>query len=85
MAQPDPDARAIDFIAAPGWSAVYMRDAREFAWPLVAWFRADREPSMVGLALSLDGRGVVRADQIEGFRRYQPPAEWLAEPESSRP
>ena len=72
-------------IAAPGWSAVYMRDAREFVWPLVAWFQPDQGPSMVGLALSPDGRGVVRADQIEGFKRYMPPPEWLIDPEASRP
>jgi hypothetical protein len=79
-----------DVIAAPGWAAVYVRDGREFAWPLVAWLHptAGAGPLVVGLALSLDGRAVVRADQIEGFKCYLPPAEWLfdpAEPAASAP
>lgn len=74
--------QATDVIAAPGWGAVYVRDGREFAWPLVAWLHPalDAGPLVVGLALSLDGRAVVRADQIEGFKCYLPPAEWLADP-----
>jgi len=72
---------ASDVIAAPGWAAVYIREGREFAWPLVAWHRpaASPGPLVVGLALSLDGRAVVRADEIEGFKCYLPPAEWLAD------
>jgi len=68
-------------IAAPGWGAVYVRDGREFAWPLVAWLHPSggAGPLVVGLALSLDGRAVVRADQIEGFKCYLPPSEWLAD------
>jgi hypothetical protein len=79
-----------DVVAAPGWAAVYVRDGREFAWPLIAWLRlpAGPGPLMVGLALSPDGRKVVQAEQIEGFRCYLPPAEWVAddgEPAAPRP
>jgi len=82
MNQAEMDAHASDVIAATGWSAVYVREAREFVWPLVAWLRLPPSPGLlvVGLALSLDGRAVVRADQIEGFKCYLPPAEWLGEP-----
>ena len=74
-------AHPSDVIAAPGWAAVYIREGREFVWPLVAWLRPDASaaPLLVGLALSLDGRAVVRADQIEGFKCYLPPAEWFGD------
>ena len=70
-----------DMIAAPGWAAVYVGAAGEFVWPLVAWFRPAPGPTVVGLALSLDGRAVVRADQIEGFKCYLPPTAWLVDQE----
>jgi len=75
-------AHDADTIAAPGWAAVYVRDDREFVWPLVAWLRLPPGPGLLvaGLALSLDGRAVVRADEIEGFKCYLPPVEWLADP-----
>jgi len=77
----DPVERASDVIAAPGWAAVYLRDGREFAWPLVAWLRpaAGGEPPLVGLTISPDGKAVVRADQVQGFKCYLPPAEWIDE------
>jgi hypothetical protein len=84
MAKAELDGHHSDMIAAPGWSAVYVRDAREFVWPLVAWFRPDSGPLMVGLTLSPDGRAIVRADEIEGFKRYLAPAEWLDHGEDSR-
>jgi len=76
------EARGSDVIPAVGWAAVYVREGGEFVWPLVAWHRPAPGPGplVVGLALSFDGRAVVRADQIEGFKCYLPPAEWLAEP-----
>lgn len=80
------NGEASDLIPAPGWAAVYVREGKEFAWPLIAWLRP--VPSnglvLVGLTLRLDGRAVVRADEIEGFKCYLPPAEWLAEPAASR-
>jgi hypothetical protein len=75
--------RALDVIAAPGWSAVYVgADNKEFVWPLIAWYRPSSTagPLLVGLALSLDGRAVVPAEQIDGFKCYLPPAEWVGEP-----
>lgn len=70
-----------DVVAAPGWAAVYVRDGREFAWPLIAWLRPPPGdgPLLVGLTVSQDGKAVVRADQIEGFKCYLPPAEWIGE------
>ena len=70
-----------DLIPAPGWAVVYIRDGREFAWPLIAWLRPPpgAGPLLVGLTLGLDGRAVVRADEIAGFKCYLPPAEWIAE------
>ena len=68
-----------------------MRDGKEFAWPLIAWLRPlnGAGPVLVGLTLRLDGRVVVRADEIEGFKCYLPPGEWIAdahsEPASSNP
>ena len=77
--------QASEVIAAPGWAAVYVREGREFVWPLVAWLRPPPGPGplVVGLALSFDGRAVVRADQIEGFKCYLPPAEWVADASES--
>jgi hypothetical protein len=73
---------ASDLIPAPGWGAVYLRDGKEFAWPLIAWLRPTNGtgPVLVGLTLSLDGSVVIRADEIEGFKCYLPPAEWVADP-----
>ncbi len=70
-----------EVIAAPGWAAVYVREGRELVWPLVAWLRPAPGAGVlvVGLVLSFDGRTVVRADQIDGFKCYLPPAEWLAD------
>ena len=78
--------RGRDLIAAAGWAAVYTRDGAEFLWPLVGWLRpAPGTPAvLVGLTLTPDGRAVVRADQIEGFKRYAPPAGWLAEAAATR-
>ena len=85
------NARPSDVIAAPGWAAVYIREGREFVWPLVAWLRPEVAAGrlLVGLALSLDGRSVVPAEQIEGFKCYLPPAAWFGdasqEPGPARP
>jgi len=58
-----------DVIAAPGWAAVYVRDGREFAWPLVAWLHPTAGVGLlvVGLALSLDCRPACGA--ATGHRR----------------
>ncbi|MFI5283654.1 MAG: hypothetical protein ACHQ0J_11085 [Candidatus Dormibacterales bacterium] len=82
MVEADMADHGSEVIAAPGWAAVYVREGGEFVWPLVAWLRPAPGPGplVVGLALSFDGRTVVRADQIEGFKCYLPPAEWLADP-----
>ncbi len=63
-------------IAAPGWAAIYARDGSDFVWPLVAWLwlGAGSDRMLVGLTLSLDGRRVVRVDEIEGFKSFLPPA-----------
>jgi hypothetical protein len=63
-------------IAAPGLAAVYACDGADFAWPLVAWLwlGSDNDRKLVGLTLSLDGRMVVRVDEIEGFKSFLPPA-----------
>jgi hypothetical protein len=73
--------KASVLIPAPGWAAVYVRDGNEFAWPLIAWLGPANStgPVLVGLTLRLDGRMVVRADEIEGFKCYLPPAEWITD------
>jgi hypothetical protein len=60
---------------------VFIRDGKEFAWPLIAWLRPANGtgPVLVGLTLRMDGRVVVRADEIEGFKCYLPPPEWISD------
>jgi hypothetical protein len=87
MNRAESNGHSPDVIPAPGWAAVYVREGKEFVWPLVAWLQLAPNSGalMVGLALSFDGRAVVRADQIEGFKCYLPPAEWLADPPEALP
>ena len=76
-----------NLIPALGWAAVILIDGEEIAWPLVAWMRlsAGSGMALAGMALSLDGRAVVKADQIEGFKCYLPPAEWISESAAEQP
>ena len=81
VAKPKADKPPV-MIAAPGWAAVYARDGCDFVWPLVAWLwlGTGSDRMLVGLTLSLDGRSVVRVDEIDGFKSFLPPAGLTYEP-----
>jgi hypothetical protein len=57
-------------IPADGWGA-YTEDN---VFPLVCWAMVDMAPvggmKIFGMCLDSDGKNVVRADEIKGFRKF---------------